>query len=84
MDARGGDKRNGIAIPRGPVGESPWARIARFRTLRTALDVMITEETPTAIAASREAGVKTEELADMWGVTPTWIYRTVPVRDRPE
>jgi hypothetical protein len=57
-------------------------RVARFRQLRSALEAAIVDETPAAIRASRAAGVKTEDLARLWGVTMTWIYRTVPARER--
>jgi hypothetical protein len=66
----------------GPPGETSWARLARFRELRTWLDEEITAKTPAAIAESRAAGVSAAQLAELWKVTQAWIYTLVPARPK--
>lgn len=61
---------------------SSWQVIAEKRRLREVLDEEIARDTRRAILDSREAGVPTAELAELWGVTVAWIYTKAPVRER--
>jgi hypothetical protein len=63
-----------------PEGETSWEVIAAKRRLRDQLEEEIAKGTNQAILDSRKAGVSTAALAELWKVTPTWIYTRVPAR----
>lgn len=63
-----------------PEGEASWELIAAKRRLRDQLDKEIADGTDQAILDSREAGISTVALAELWQVTAAWIYTRVPAR----
>lgn len=60
--------------------ETSWEAVARKRKVVEQFKKEISEETPQAIEDARNAGVSMQDLAEMWGVTPAWIYTIVPAR----
>lgn len=60
--------------------ETSWEAVARKRRVAEQLKKEISEETPQAIEDARNASVSMQDLAEMWGVTPAWIYTIVPAR----
>lgn len=60
--------------------EPSWLVVARKRQLRQQLDDEIARDQHQAILDSRAAGVPATALAEMWGVTPAWIYTVAPAR----